>query len=220
MYETCVITVHRQSGVCYIDPLIESFGPFPLKFIAGNQSVTNGYLDKYRENPLIKIIEQDYLYMPKHVNLNLNFFRAMLHQQHSTEFMILEDDVIFSANWFLQLQRTREEIPHKSYLLSLYRPGFIESTDPFIEIRHNDFSCSQALLFINLPVVEMMTYVYKYGVDKFTDAADLLIPRFLKDKGIPILAINPSIVQHMGMVGNNISAHFHQSGTFNALHEK
>lgn len=217
MYETCLITANRQSGVCYLDRVLNTFGHHKLKVFSSNLSVENGFLDPYRDNSLIKIIEQDYLYMPKHVQMNFNYFRMLLHQKDCKEFLSIEDDIFFTKDWFAKLQRIREQIPHQSYLLSLYKMGNIDSnpeTNPFIEVAGNDYSCSQGLLFVNLPIVEIMTYVYKFGVDKFTKPIDLLLGQWCKDNGIPILITNPSLVQHIGLVGNNISGFFHQSGSF------
>jgi hypothetical protein len=174
----------------------------------------NGYLNKYRYKPFYKIVEQDYLQMPRHINMNLNYFRVFLHYQQNTELITVEDDVIFTTDWFQKLQLTREQIPHPSYLLSLYRPGPIESAAPFVEINHTDFSCSQGLFYYNIPIGELMTYVYKYGVDKYIDNIDLLMGRFLRQRDIPILATNPSLIQHIGSVTNGISGHFHQSESF------
>lgn len=152
--------------------------------------------------------------MPKHVQMNFNYFRMLLHQKDCKEFLSIEDDIFFTSGWFLKLQAIREKIPYTSYMLSLYRPEPIDSPDPFIEVPANHYSCSQGLLFINLPIVEIMTYVYKFGVDKFTKPIDLLLGQWFKDNNVPILITNPSLVQHIGLVGNNISGFFHQSRSF------
>lgn len=213
-YDTLVITAQRQSNVSYLDRLLETYGPDSLTFVAGSMSENNQYLDKYRTNERYNFVEQDLIFAPPHINMNLNYCRAYLHRQNCTEFLTVEDDIFFTKNWGQKLRSIQEQISHPTYILSLYWSGIIEATQDYIEVPQEVFSCTQGILYVNMPITELMTYIFKYGVDKHTDAIDLLIGRFCRERDIPICVTNPSLVQHVGLVGNNISPRFHMSASF------
>lgn len=210
--DICVIASNRCYSEFYLDSLTKTCGLGPLKIFSSELSEHNGYLDKYRDEHVI--VEQDYLQMPKFVNMNLNYFRAFLYNQSNKEFLIVEDDVSFTSHWLLKLHIAKMEISNLSYLLSLYRPGIIPSDAPVVGIPYCDFSCSQGLYFHNLPIIELMTYLWKNGVERHNKPIDLILADFMSSKGLPIFATNPSLIQHEGRISNGITGFYHYSESF------
>jgi hypothetical protein len=73
-----------------------------------------------------------------------------------------------------------------------------------------------AVFYKNFPLSELVSFVWNNGVAKFLDPIDLLLGRFCLIKQIPIFVIQPSLAQHLGVVGHNGSAQSYlQSETFN-----
>lgn len=170
--------------------------------MAGSPAEENRYLDKYRSNPLCNIIEQEHFRVPPRTNCNLNWFRAIFYHTNENPLLVIEDDIVFTSSWRDKLDKVIEEIPSKSYMLSLYKGSHLKrnGTEPFVEIPHREFFSSLGLLWVNVPLQDLALYLWKHGVDTYEKPVDLLITDWLEYKGIPIYTTYPSLVQHTGRI--------------------
>jgi hypothetical protein len=220
MFDIIIMTVSRPGA--YIDQTLASLSPDrSVTLVVGSPSAD--YLDRYRANPLFKIVapgHEEYAFVEGSTvgrRAAWNYWRCLGAGANKSRRVIFEDDVIFAAGWEARTARTIEAIEqkHRDYVISLYYPYPLEeSREGFIEYPCSKFYGTQGVLFGGRSAGEFRQYVDERGVKRWTLPYDLLLQRYTAEAGVPLFATVPSLVQHIGVVSTGQSDHFHTTTCF------
>lgn len=241
MIEYAVVTVSRPQG--YVHQTIASleetgfFGHpdnLPLRLVVG--SPDSAYLERYRERADRFRVEEMSAEEARGFGLDRLYGSQRCALTHSRCLgdgridkkadlvMVMEDDIRFALGWFARLQLIIEDVMRshpRGWALSLYTPN---SDEPLVCYRRGekwlrrnyDFSFFglQAMVYPRWIAAGFADFVMQNNVLKYVKPCDHLLIDFMKDRGLPILATAPSLVQHIGELSMGVSADFHQSNSF------
>lgn len=139
-----------------------------------------------------------------------NYWRCLHHFQDSFQnLLVCEDDISFAPRWIQHLLPIIEQIYSEIgelFLLTLYSPydwpAILgpEHTLPYIVMKKMGFYGTQAVLFSPKARVIVEDYLWKEGIEKLNAPADLRVRDCCIEKGIPLLSLVHSLVQHEGYV--------------------
>jgi hypothetical protein len=221
-----IMTVARPT--VYIHELIASLRPdLPIRLIVGGPAC--GYLERYRSNPFIEIIEvgaEEWAHFQNrriHHRACWNYWRSLTLGPRTPSrrgLVVFEDDVIPARGWESRFHDTVKEIEdvHKGpFVLALYNaidisppPGaqayYVRYLLPF-------FYGTQAMYYPEEVRVGFADYLKGNGVDSMRLPYDLLLKEYLWKEGILLFATFPCLFQHVGEVSTGLGF-FHKSRQF------
>lgn len=213
-----IVTVDRPGIEDYLDRLISTFGSRPITFMGG-PSTEGAYLDKYRDDPRYKVIEQNPdIKMVKKIAVNYNFSRTFRHFASYNQLLVMENDIYYTKDWQNKLTEILKFVPFEKYVCTLYRPGKMVGNrggnTPWVGVPWDEFSCSQSVYYHNVNLKELGEFIFSNGVEQFVDGADVLTGKYLETVKIPLIATVPSLVQHEGKDSCADTKLFHFSENF------
>lgn len=148
--------------------------------------------------------------------------------------LVMEDDIKFAKGWVPRLEKTLKKVIKKysdRFLLTLYSAGDGNAVDGVLTAyragrfwveRPSGFYGVQAVLYPTIVRDAYMVETAVRPVDQerepgqmmdrsFGHPHDLLLPRIVKQLGIPVLATAPSLVQHIGIESGADSPQHHSN---------
>jgi hypothetical protein len=142
--------------------------------------------------------------------ITCNFHRALVLAPDEEDVVIIEDDLRFRDDWISTLEKamTAARGQAERFVLAGYCSYGEEDlvalpqTDsgrPLIAGYPHGMFYGNQMLYVPLSVrSEVAEYVRAYGVVADTEPADLLVRDFCHRAQVPIFAVMPSLVQHVG----------------------
>jgi len=191
------------------------------------------YLGEWRSRPELKVelLSRDAAAAQRELHVidrcTFTTHRALSGATRGSAVVLLQDDVIFAPGWFDRMVDTIHEleadVASENYVLALY------STYPFtrkpysIYPRHDFFGC-QGLYFspVAAPLIANVLATHfaecRARGDRPGGADDVIMNKYFIRHAEPyLLAMVPSVVQHVGRDGTGVSSGwFHCSPTFEA----
>ena len=167
----------------------------------------------------------------------VNMARALAEADHTGPILYFQDDLKFASDWHKKtiaaVQFMRQKFAER-FVLSLYCPfpyvkaddveGFydagdkseyrVETDDPASFYCPVRFYGNQAFFFPPRTLAEISNYMlYRLSIKQY-EPDDMMLRRFLLTTQTPLYAVNPNVVQHVGLKSTGCAGHFHQSPTF------
>ncbi len=198
----------------------------PVKLVVG--SPDSSYLDRYRGNKLITIVEADPVqwqaFKDKGIRqrVSWNYWRCLISQDDGAGgIAIFEDDVVFAKRWKPYLEHVVTGLTHKignDFILALY------CAYPQIKVAYERganvvpypgrFFGTQGMYFTNRTRQACAEYLRINAVENFSKPFDIVVGQFAKQKGTKLMAIVPCIVQHVGAVTTGLADFAHGAPGF------
>jgi hypothetical protein len=138
---------------------------------------------------------------------------------------VFEDDLEFALGWLPWLKKTLSELVASKgsrWVLALYLPHeevklCYQKGMRWFETSRDRYFGSQALLFPRWAAEAMLPELLKEVMHGDGVATDMVLARMLIDKGVPLYATAPCVVQHVGDVSVGCdpkAVFFHKAGVF------
>jgi len=226
-FELAIVTVARPGE--YVHTLLTALrSDMPLRLVVGSPDYH--YLERYRNNDCIKIIEvptrewRRFRNLPIRQRASWNYWRGLIHGISAASgagLVLLEDDVIPARDWECRLRATIDQIERDhsgQYVLALYTPSQVplrlEEETCYAEYPASFFFGSQGMYYPEPVRRDYAAYLKKYGVDTFVAPYDVLLGEYLQATGLRLFAAVPSLVQHIGEISTGLASFHHTSSMF------
>lgn len=220
-----IMTVKREPE--YIHGTLASMNiEEPVKLVVG--SLDTSFLEPYRSDERKIIIEADAAQWGVIKDKSLaqrigwNYWRALtLCGEGADGLALFEDDVYFAKGWQPYLKLVTEGLISRlsdNFILALYCPykkikWALEHKYQVIEYPGGFFG-TQGMYYTSRTRRECAEYLRVNAVERHGETFDVLVGKFAHERGVKLLAIVPSLVQHMGSKTTGIAAIQHQSPAF------
>lgn len=221
-----IMTVARPR--VYIHELIASLRPdLPIRLIVGAPAY--GYLERYRGNPFIEIIEvnaEEWAHFQNrrvHHRACWNYWRSLTlgpRTPSCTGLVVFEDDVIPARGWESRFHDTVTQIEavHKGpFVLALYTAVTLPPP-PHAQIYYVGYPVpvfygTQAMYYPEAVRVGFADYLKCHGVDSMRLPYDLLLRNYLWKERIRLVATFPCLFRHVGEISTGLG-NFHKTRQF------
>jgi hypothetical protein len=223
-----IMTVARPT--VYIHELIASLRPdLPIRLIVGAPDC--GYLERYRSNPFMEIIEvlaeewEHFQNCGVHHRACWNYWRSLILGSRIPSckgLVVFEDDVIAARGWESRFHDTINQIEavyKRPFVLALYtalniRP-LLDAQTYYVYYPVPFFYGTQAMYYPEKVRVEFADYLKRNGVASMRMPYDLLLREYLWQERIPLFATIPCLFQHVGEISTGLGL-FHKARQFRA----
>lgn len=223
-FDITISTINRSDNK-YFHETLKSFKEntskrYNTNFIVGN--LDTSYLNELDSNYNVISMSQDEWDLIKDKGkcekFNMNFYRCLTLNKtlNPSGRLYLEDDVVFTKHWDLQLQETINELKQISpeFALSIYTPYNL-SNHPGKVIRFDKgFYGTQGVYFTNGIVETFAKKIIDEGVSTYRHMADILLQEYCVANNIPLYVMKESLVQHIGEESSIHNNTFHKSISF------
>jgi hypothetical protein len=221
-----IMTVARPT--VYIHELIASLRPdLPIRLIVG--APVNGYLERYRSNPFIEIIEvgaEEWAHFQNrrvHHRACWNYWRSLTLGPRTPSrkgLVVFEDDVIPARGWenrFHETVNQIEDVHQGPFVLALY-PAVNLPPPPHAQLYYMGypvpvFFSTQAMYYPEEVRAGFADYLKRHGVDSMRLPYDLLLKAYVWKEHIRLFAAIPCLFQHVGEISTGLG-NFHKTRQF------
>jgi hypothetical protein len=221
-YRVVIMTVAREGN--YLPRTLDGLGPDAAATLMVGSTET-GYLAPFRDDARLTVVspsEEEYApWRSRGVRhrASWNYWRCLEHGRRARRLLVVEDDVVFAKGWEDYLGRVVDEVERHEwdYVLSVYSPHPLAGAEgrTFVPVDERRFFGTQGVLFAGGASGSFADYLRDHGVDRLERSYDLNLGLYAAGSGTPLLATNPSLVQHVGAKTTGLGYH-HTSPTFRA----
>lgn len=199
----------------------------PIRLIVGGPK--SGYLRRYRDNPLIEVIEvsqeKDWKHFRKciHHRSIWNYWRGVTLCRERTDrkgLLLLEDDILPAVGWEQRFQETVAAIESaigRNYCLALYTPHHLPPTDKagtYAPYPLKTFFGTQGMYYPEHVRAGFAEFLWHYGVEENAAPYDILLKGYLQETNIPLFTTFPSLFEHVGKRSSGLAQFHHRASYF------